>query len=76
MAIVNCYECGNNVSTKASVCPHCGCPRPSGNPDDDIKSVPSETDEENKRINIRLKKLLFWFVVIFLAAAVLSGIIS
>lgn len=26
MAIIKCYECGQNVSDKASVCPHCGAP--------------------------------------------------
>lgn len=26
MAIINCPECGNNVSDKAATCIHCGCP--------------------------------------------------
>src|SRR5579871_3314211 len=26
MALVPCPECGKNVSTRASACPHCGCP--------------------------------------------------
>lgn len=26
MAIINCAECGNAFSDKASACPHCGCP--------------------------------------------------
>lgn len=26
MAIVDCPECGKNVSTKATTCPNCGCP--------------------------------------------------
>lgn len=26
MAIIKCVECGNNISDKAEVCPHCGCP--------------------------------------------------
>lgn len=26
MALVNCSECGNKVSIKASTCPKCGCP--------------------------------------------------
>lgn len=26
MALVNCTECGKEVSDKAAFCPHCGCP--------------------------------------------------
>ena len=26
MALINCPECGKNVSTRAGACPHCGCP--------------------------------------------------
>lgn len=28
MALSNCRECGKQVSTEASVCPHCGVPQP------------------------------------------------
>ena len=26
MALIKCSECGGNLSSKAKVCPHCGCP--------------------------------------------------
>lgn len=26
MALINCPECGKEISDKASACPHCGCP--------------------------------------------------
>lgn len=26
MALINCTECGREVSDKATSCPHCGCP--------------------------------------------------
>lgn len=26
MALIQCSECGNQISDKANVCPHCGCP--------------------------------------------------
>jgi len=26
MPYINCYECGNQISTKGSFCPHCGAP--------------------------------------------------
>ena len=28
MPLVACRECGQQVSTEATACPHCGCPRP------------------------------------------------
>ena len=26
MALINCSECGNQISDKAAACPHCGMP--------------------------------------------------
>ena len=26
MALIKCSECGKEVSTQATACPHCGCP--------------------------------------------------
>lgn len=26
MAMINCPECGKEISDKATVCPNCGCP--------------------------------------------------
>ena len=40
--IVSCSECGHEVSTKAFVCPHCGCP---------LKSV-SKTSLRPKRMRL------------------------
>ena len=30
MALIECSECGKNISTKASICPHCGAPNEQG----------------------------------------------
>lgn len=30
MALIKCKECGNNISTKAKTCPHCGAPNKHG----------------------------------------------
>ena len=26
MALINCHECGKEISDRAVACPHCGCP--------------------------------------------------
>ena len=51
MALINCEECGNMISDKASVCPHCGCPT-NGNDvslqdNDTTDIVVSYKDKEN-----------------------------
>lgn len=30
MPLIECLECKREVSYQASVCPHCGCPKPGG----------------------------------------------
>tara|TARA_R100000654_G_C2661901_1_gene124792 strand:+ start:420 stop:734 length:315 start_codon:yes stop_codon:yes gene_type:complete len=27
MALIDCYECGKEISSEASTCPSCGCPK-------------------------------------------------
>ena len=39
MALINCYECGKQVSDKASACPHCGAPM------DEIDIMNYQTDK-------------------------------
>ncbi len=51
MALIKCEECGNMISDKASVCPHCGCPT-NGNDvslqdNDTTDIVVSYKDKEN-----------------------------
>lgn len=36
MALIQCPECGGNVSTAAAVCPHCGFPIAVSNPNENI----------------------------------------
>jgi membrane protein YdbS with pleckstrin-like domain len=43
MALVACRECGRQVSTEATTCPHCGVPRPAESP------VPHEGDATGRR---------------------------
>ena len=37
MALITCEECGREISSRASSCPHCGCPN--GDEFRDVKTV-------------------------------------
>lgn len=40
MALINCPECGKEISDKANSCPHCGCPIENGNNSDNYTICP------------------------------------
>lgn len=40
MALIECAECGKEISDKAAACPHCGAPPASTNPPEPIKKKP------------------------------------
>ena len=67
MAMTNCPECGRSISTKALVCPHCGCPLPE---DVDFRKPPAPIDpswtERFDRV-IRKRKLAHWLAFVFCA---------
>jgi hypothetical protein len=49
MALTRCPECGHYLSTKACLCPHCGCPRPpEGWPDTEADDRPKRVLAENR----------------------------
>ncbi len=73
MALINCSECGQNVSDKASICPHCGNPLTPkvfcdecGNeltPDDKVCPkcgcpVPTKADTSTQNTNNRPPKII------------------
>jgi hypothetical protein len=47
MALNPCRECGQEVSTEASVCPHCGI----SNPTAAAAAPPNQTDQTKKKAN-------------------------
>ena len=50
MALINCHECGKQVSDKANACPNCGCP---------ITSYPQEIKVRCLSTDRTLKYLIF-----------------
>ena len=63
MALVNCNECGNQVSTAASTCPKCGAPVSSG-----VSSV-SAPEKSAKKLST-LTKVGGGFVLFFSALVI------
>ena len=51
MALIICPECGKEISSKASSCPHCGCPM-------EKCIVPPDTGEEHDSAADSVKSLL------------------
>lgn len=61
MALINCSECGNSVSSRAITCPNCGCPV------DILLEVTHRKGRlKFKRIGITLILLSFIIIIIFL----------
>ena len=53
MALINCVECGKQMSDQAAACPHCGHPNPAlAEP----KAAPETADEQRARISGASKK--------------------
>lgn len=48
MALIKCDECGNSISDKAKICPHCGYERKSNTEDHNMSSSQTEIDRKAK----------------------------
>lgn len=46
MALINCPECGKEISDKAAACPHCGCPSSEWKNGDGLKSFGECADDK------------------------------
>lgn len=59
MALINCPECGREISDKAVACPHCGCPSSEWNTED-LKSFKKFVDGENanKMVNENMEEII------------------
>lgn len=55
MALINCIECGNEISDKAHSCPHCGCPASLSISSKDVEVLTANTaveDQYNSSFNV------------------------
>ena len=57
MALIQCPECGNNISDKAVACPHCGCPSSEWKNTEQIIHL-NESDLKEDSINRIIKEIV------------------
>lgn len=68
MALINCPECGKEISNKAAFCPHCGYPLLS----EDASRL-EEARRKDKQLLIRIGVLLLIGIAAILAFAFWCG---
>ena len=49
MALINCYECNQKISSRANSCPNCGAPKISKKKKEDLNSLRPESSENNSK---------------------------
>lgn len=81
MALINCPECGREISEMAKSCPHCGCPIQKPTENKESSSKPKKThNSENRNEKPKKKGSCLKIILIVLAALmvliVLIGIIG
>ncbi|WP_223592377.1 hypothetical protein [Neobacillus bataviensis] len=59
MALINCSECGSQISDKADVCVKCGCP---------VEKMVGETIVEEKSKKSRISRIIIMFFLAFIIA--------
>jgi hypothetical protein len=62
MALIDCHECGQQISDQARACPNCG-----------YSTTPGETQQLFVGIAIFIKWVIFIGVPLFILAALLWG---
>lgn len=68
MALINCPECGKEISDKAASCPHCGYPLPSKD-----ASQLEEARRKDKQALVKIGALLLIGIAAILAFAFWCG---
>lgn len=66
MALIECPECGKEISDKASNCPNCGCPI--NTTEDNISEQPQLTHISPKVQNVDIKKFLPIIAIVAIVA--------
>jgi len=67
MALVNCEECGSQVSDRAAACPKCGCPIGSKAEPEEHEPVEIEQTGKNYKLGMLVGGAVFLGGILFLA---------
>lgn len=70
MAIINCPECGKEISDKAPACPNCGHPLKKADP---VKSGPAQSAKKSKKKGSCIGGLIVIIAIVVIVAAIGSG---
>lgn len=77
MAIINCSECGSNISDKAEKCPHCGNPINISQPQKvEVTSAPNKEGCFLQTMNIGcaiVLGIILFVVLLFVLGAIFNG---
>lgn len=75
MAMTRCRECGENVSTEAAACPHCGATNPAGASAADPRHPAGVATRRRVRGGWRTTALLLALILVALFGVWYSGIV-
>lgn len=71
MSLINCPECGKEISDKATFCPNCGFPIEIGQ-NEEIENEECEDDEEEKETIVSIMSLIT-FALYVISAIIKNG---
>ena len=73
MALINCKECGNEVSDKALSCPQCGAPIEKREEHKTVESAKNNEFQKTLAINSKEKKSDTWKILVIILVVLLSA---
>ena len=75
MALINCHECGKEISDRAVACPHCGCPIEADNKNIEYKKTNLLEKEHNSSIEKKNGYVSTGRLIVGIIFIVLSGMV-
>ena len=76
MALINCPECGKEVSDKATSCPKCGAPTEYGKKETKKERIKKKGNVQGAGCLIMILALILGFTVLGIPFAIIFGIIG
>lgn len=72
MALINCPECNNQVSSTAASCPHCGAPiaEATGRKAGRAQLTTIQETSKKLKLHVLLSSIVFWIGVVWLIVGI------